>query len=99
MALFEEIKRDNGYRWTDEFTDSQLQDYTDDGKAYLSGYANDLDFVQPGVAKSLLKAYVRYRVAGAPILEFENNYRKELVRLSNKGMVQRRKVEDDDADV
>lgn len=97
MALIDEIKIDLGYRWTDEFTDSLIEQYVEDGKAYLSDHKPTVDFESPGLAKKLLKEYVRYCVAGA-LPDFKINYKKEIVRLSNKGMIERRKKEADNDD-
>ena len=98
MALLEEITRDSGYRWTDEFTEAQLLDFIEDGKEYISTFKPSCDFENASAEKTLLKKYVRYCIANA-LPDFYVNYHKELVRLSNQGMVARRKTEESDAGV
>ena len=93
MALLDEITRGLGYRWTDEFTEAQLLDFIEDGKEYISTFKPSCDFENASAEKTLLKKYVQYCIANA-LPDFYVNYHKELVRLSNQGMVDRRKESD-----
>ena len=63
-----------------------LEDYAEEGQAFLNRYCAGLDYTKPGQARSLLVEYVRYALANARD-DFPKNYRSELLSLSNEGRV------------
>lgn len=64
--------------------DALLNDYIEEGKAFLNRYCADLDYNKPGRARSLLIDYIRYALSNARD-DFPANYRSELIALSNLG--------------
>jgi len=77
-----EVKRYLGITWNDTDTDSNLSEFISNGKEYLNEIAGtELNFSENGLAKSLLKDYVRYAYNHS-LEMFETNFKRLLLKLS-----------------
>lgn len=87
--LLIDIKTELGITWDDPTTDLKLISIIKKGKVYLTDIAgaDEIDFTEEGLARSLLFDYCRYRNSHA-IEMFEENFRGQLLRLNNKYQAQ-----------
>lgn len=82
-TLLEGIRNYLDITWSDPATDRKLEALIEDGIAYLDDKAGTpQDYSRPGLARSLLRDYVRYGRDDA-LDVFENNYRHLLLAMQN----------------
>lgn len=88
-ALLPVLKSYLDITWTDEATDAKVWDMARSGMAYLDSKAGgQMDYTQPGFARSLLMDYVRYMRDGALDI-FEANYLSLILAMQNEVTVNR----------
>nr|DAH20876.1 MAG TPA: head to tail adaptor [Caudoviricetes sp.] len=72
--LLDDIKNYLDVTWQDRETDRKLAGLIQEGIAYIDGFlGRPGDYLSPGMARTLLKEYVRYARDGARDV-FETNY-------------------------
>lgn len=85
--LLPDIKRDLEITWNDFGTDRKIENYIRDGMMYLNEkYGERADYLSPGIPRTLLFEYVRYRRDNA-LDVFENNYTSMILAMQNKRAV------------
>ena len=85
-ALIDVAKRQLGYTNADEQGEELIRDLLDEGKSFLGRFCKDIDFETEFDVRGLLIEYVRYAMSNARD-DFRQNYRKELISLSDRGRV------------
>lgn len=86
-ALLDDIKLYLGITWSDEITNSQVEGYIEDGKAYIDDkLGSSGDYESPGYPRTLLKEYTRY-ARDAALDVFENNYRSLILAMQHNAGV------------
>lgn len=95
--LFDVITRQLGYTWCPPGQDLVLRDLMEEALAYLVRYDPSITRESAGAdhfVRSLVVEYVRYGLSNARD-DFYQNYRKELLSLSDRGRVYRAKAKAD----
>ncbi|HEL1798049.1 TPA: phage gp6-like head-tail connector protein [Streptococcus suis] len=75
-------------RVTWESQDSEIKEYIEEGIAYIDGICGDSDYSVSGLPRILLKAYCRRAWSGNTSM-FEEDYRRQLLRLQHENGVRR----------
>lgn len=83
-SLQDKVRRHLKESWQSEERKAAMNDYIEEGQAFLSRYCPSIDWDANPRAVSLLKNYVLYADSGA-VDEFIKNYKPELIALSNVG--------------
>lgn len=87
--LLPDIKNYLDITWSDDMTDAKIWGMAQSGMAYLNSKAGgQMDYTQPGFARSLLMDYVRYMRDGALDI-FETNYLSLILAMQNEVAVNR----------
>ena len=87
--LLPDLKNYLDVTWTDDATDAKIWGMAQSGMAYLDSKAGgQMDYTQPGFARSLLMDYVRYMRDGALDI-FEANYLSLILAMQNEVAVNR----------
>lgn len=83
-SLQDKVRRHLKESWQSEERKAAMNDYIEEGQAFLSRYCPSINWDSDLRAISLLKNYVLYADSGA-VDEFIVNYKSELFALSNLG--------------
>ena len=68
--------------------DSEIKEYIEEGIAYIDGICGESDYSVSGFPRILLKAYCRRAWSGNTSM-FEEDYRRQLLRLQHENGVRR----------
>ena len=68
--------------------DSEIKEYIEEGIAYIDGICGESDYSVSGLPRILLKAYCRRAWSGNTSM-FEEDYRRQLLRLQHENGVRR----------
>lgn len=82
-------------RVTWESQDSEIKEYIEEGIAYIDGICGKSDYSMSGLPMVLLKAYCR-RAWSGDISMFEEDYRRQLLRLQHENGVRRLRGRDNE---
>lgn len=86
-ALLADVKNYLNITWDDLATDERIRGLIASATADLDDYAGEeLDYMSDGLPRTLMMDHIRYARDEA-LDVFENNYRKQLVRLRNRRRV------------
>ncbi len=75
-------------RVTWDSQDSEIKEYIEEGVAYIDGICGESDYSVSGFPRILLKAYCRRAWSGNTSM-FEEDYRRQLLRLQHENGVRR----------
>lgn len=90
--LLTDIKIDIDITWDDLGTKRKIKNYIRDGMMYLNEkYGERADYLRPGIPRTLLFEYVRYRRDNA-LDVFENNYTSMILAMQNNRAVSKIEV-------
>ncbi|CYW10650.1 hypothetical protein [Streptococcus suis] len=84
--LLEPIKLHLRVTWQSQ--DSEIKEYIEEGIAYINGICGESDYSVFGLPTILLKAYCRRAWSGNTSI-FEEDYRRQLLRLQHENGVRR----------
>ena len=73
--------------------DSEIKEYIEEGIAYIDGICGESDYSVSGFPRILLKAYCRRAWSGNTSM-FEEDYRRQLLRLQHENGVRRLRGEE-----
>ncbi|WP_312248535.1 phage gp6-like head-tail connector protein [Streptococcus parasuis] len=73
--------------------DSEIKEYIEEGIAYIDGICGESDYSVSGLQRILLKAYCRRAWSGNTSM-FEEDYRRQLLRLQHENGVRRLRGEE-----
>ena len=73
--------------------DSEIKEYIEEGVAYIDGICGESDYSVSGFPRILLKAYCRRAWSGNTSM-FEEDYRRQLLRLQHENGVRRLRGEE-----
>lgn len=88
-SLQDKVRRHLKESWQSEERKAAMNDYIEEGQAFLNRYCPSINWDSDLRAISLLKNYVLYADSGA-VEEFIVNYKSELFALSNLGKTKKR---------
>lgn len=88
-SLQDKVRRHLKESWQSEERKAAMNDYIQEGQAFLNRYCPSINWDSDLRAISLLKNYVLYADSGA-VEEFIVNYKSELFALSNLGKTKKR---------
>ncbi|HEM3612120.1 TPA: phage head-tail connector protein [Streptococcus suis] len=86
IELLDPIKLHLRVTWDSQ--DSEIKEYIEEGIAYINGICGESNYSVSGLPTILLKAYCRRSWAGN-ISTFEEDYRRQLLRLQHENGVRR----------
>lgn len=85
-VLLEPIKSHLRVTW--ESQDSEIREYIEEGIVLINGICGESDYSVSGLPRVLLKAYCRRAWSGNTSM-FEEDYRRQLLRLQHENGVRR----------
>lgn len=86
IKLLDPIKLHLRVTWDSQ--DSEIKEYIEEGIAYINGICGESNYSESGLPTILLKAYCRRSWVGN-ISTFEEDYRRQLLRLQHENGVRR----------
>ncbi|WP_156009756.1 phage head-tail connector protein [Streptococcus ruminantium] len=84
--LLDSIKLHLRVTWASQ--DSEIKEYIDEGMTYINGICGESDYSVSGLPTILLKAYCRRAWSGNTSM-FEEDYRRQLLRLQHENGLKR----------
>lgn len=91
-SLQDKVRRHLKESWQSAERQETMNEYIEEGQAFLMRYCPSIDWDADLRAISLLKNYVLYADSGA-LDDFVANYKPELIALSNLGRAKRHEAE------
>ena len=87
--LLADVKNYLNITWEDEKEDEKVKNYITSGTAYLDHKGGEvLDYITPGLSRTLLFEYARY-MRDSALEVFENNYHSLILAMQNERAVAR----------